>query len=77
VTTILPNVCLSCQHLDRSGPLAPRCSAFTRIPADIWLGESDHLEPRAGDHGITFLLDPELTVLHEMWQRRAERSHAT
>ena len=52
--------CMYCKHFNRQRH--GRCTAFPeRIPAIFMLGESEHLTPHEGDHGIQFELDPSLS----------------
>ena len=50
-TPAIGRLCFDCKHLRRDWT----CEAFSRgIPAVILRGESDHLEPVRGDHGMVF-----------------------
>jgi hypothetical protein len=47
----LSPICSYCRHWQGYR----RCDAFPEeIPLAIWIGENDHRQPVAGDHGIRF-----------------------
>lgn len=49
---LLSEVCSFCLHYDPNH--GRRCSAFSYIPDQIWLGFNDHKSSFPGDQGIRF-----------------------
>lgn len=45
-------VCTSCKHL--LDITQHKCTAFDRIPNEIWVGKNNHKKPYPGDHGIQY-----------------------
>lgn len=70
MTTLRPNRCLSCVHLNRDGPVTRRCTEFDEIPIDIWSGKDNHSVSRGGEQ--TYELMPGLESLAEAWERSRE-----
>jgi len=56
-----PAYCMLCRHF--TDPAAWSCSAFSKIPKDIWEGGTDHREPYEGDGGFRF--EPDENVAEE------------
>jgi hypothetical protein len=63
--TFEPPDCLVCRHYDRAARgHPPRCRAFPDgIPAEVWGGYVEHVEPLEGDGGIRFERDEEADLI--------------
>lgn len=49
---VVSQTCFSCRHWQ---PGDRTCTAFPEgIPLPIWMGENNHRQPYAGDHGIRY-----------------------
>jgi len=62
VTTVAVPICYSCVHLVNDGTFGLRCTAYPDgIPTEIIESQVDHRLPFAGDNGIQFEQDPNVS----------------